>query len=57
MPERTPLAVPSRERFMQLAQAEMAAFEQREAAFRKKERNERASLLKLPVVSKDDLAH
>lgn len=57
MPERMPLAVPFRKHFMQLAQMEMAAFEQREAAYRKKDRDERVSLLNLPKVSKDDLAH
>ena len=57
VPERTPVAAPSRERLMQLVQGEMAAFEQREAAYRKKEREERVSLLNLPKVSNDHLAH
>ncbi|MBC7579923.1 hypothetical protein [Tardiphaga sp.] len=44
----TQIAVTTRERFMQMAQDEMAAFEKREAEFMKKDRAERANQLHLP---------
>ena len=44
----TQIAVTTRERFMQMAQEEMAAFEKREAEFMKKDRAERAIRLHLP---------
>jgi hypothetical protein len=43
----------ARERFVQAAQAEMLAFERREARFRKQERNERAAQLHLPIHAGD----
>lgn len=39
----------SRERFMQQAREELAAFERRETEFRQAERRERAAQLKLPL--------
>ena len=37
------------EQFLQQAQQEMLAFEQRESAFRKQDREERAARLRLPL--------
>ena len=45
----TQIAVTTRERFMQMAQDEMAAFEKREAEFMKTDRAERAIRLHLPL--------
>ena len=42
------LAVTPRDRFLEAAQKELAAFERREREFSKKERNERAAELRLP---------
>lgn len=41
------------ERFMQLAREQMSAFEQREAEFRKREREERAAQLHLPITAEE----
>jgi hypothetical protein len=49
MVEHTQIAVTPRERFMQAAQNEMAKFERQEIEFRKNERNERATELRLPI--------
>jgi hypothetical protein len=43
----TRLAVTPRDRFLEAAQREMIAFEQREREFRKKEKQERAEQLRL----------
>jgi hypothetical protein len=40
----------SRERFLEAAHRELAAFERRESEFRKNVRNERAAQLNLPAV-------
>jgi hypothetical protein len=45
----TQLAVTPRDRFLEAAQQELVAFEQREREFSKKERQERAAQLQLPV--------
>jgi hypothetical protein len=43
------LATSPRDRFLEAAQKELAAFEQREREFSKKERQERAAELKIPL--------
>ena len=43
------LAITPRDRFLQAAQKELEAFEQREREFIKKEREERATQLQLPT--------
>jgi hypothetical protein len=45
----TQLAVTPRDRFLQAAQKELVAFEQRERAFSKRERQERAAELQIPA--------
>lgn len=45
----TLVASSARERFMQQAREELAAFERREAEFRQAERRERAAQLKFPL--------
>lgn len=45
----TQLAITPRDRFLEAAQKELAAFEQREREFSKKERQERAVELQIPV--------
>jgi hypothetical protein len=45
----TQLAVTPRDRFLQAAQQELAAFERREREFSKKERQERAAELQIPT--------
>jgi hypothetical protein len=45
----TQLAVTPRDRFLQAAEKEMIDFERREIEFRKKEREERAAELHLPL--------
>jgi hypothetical protein len=45
----TQLAITPRDRFLQTAQKELVAFEQREREFSKKERQERAAELRMPV--------
>ena len=47
--EHTQIAVTPRERFMQAAQKEMAKFERHESEFRKKDREERAAELRIPL--------
>ena len=42
-------AITPRDRFLETAQKELAAFEQREREFSKKERQERAAQLRLPT--------
>ena len=42
-------ALSPRDRFLQAAEKELAAFEQREREFRKKERKERPAQLQLPI--------
>jgi hypothetical protein len=49
MTRHTQLAVTSRDRFLQAAQKELAAFEQREKEFSKKDKKERAARLQLPI--------
>ena len=49
MIEHTRLGATSRERFMQAAEREMAKFERWEMEFRKKDREERAAELQLPL--------
>jgi hypothetical protein len=49
MTGRTQLAITPRDRFLQAAQKEVAAFEERERQFSKKERKERAAELQIPV--------
>jgi hypothetical protein len=45
----TQLAITPRDRFLETAQKELAAFEQREREFSRKEREERAAELQIPV--------
>lgn len=45
----TPLAITPRDRFLEAAQKELAAFERREREFLKKEREERAAKLQIPI--------
>jgi hypothetical protein len=45
----TQLAITPRDRFLAAAQKELAAFEEREREFSKKERKERAAQLQIPV--------
>jgi hypothetical protein len=46
-----------RDRFLQAANKELAAFEQREREFRKAERKERAAQLQLPADRVDTASH
>jgi hypothetical protein len=46
----TRLVITPRERFLEAAQKELAAFERKESEFRKKLRKEQAAQLNLPVV-------
>jgi hypothetical protein len=43
------LAITPRDRFLEAAQKELAAFERREREFSKKERKERAAELRIPT--------
>jgi hypothetical protein len=45
----TQLAITPRDRFLEAAQKELIAFEQREREFSRKERQERAAQLQIPV--------
>jgi hypothetical protein len=45
----TQLAITPRDRFLEAAQKELAAFEQREREFSRKERQERAAELQIPL--------
>ena len=45
----TQLAITPRDRFLEVAQKELAAFEQREREFSRKERQERAAQLQIPA--------
>ncbi len=47
--EHTQMAVTPRDHFMRAAEKEMAKFESQEREFRKKERQERAAELHIPV--------
>ena len=49
MTAHTQLAITPRDRFLQAAQKELVNFERREIEFRKKEREERAAELHLPI--------
>jgi hypothetical protein len=49
----TQLAVTPRERFLEAAQMELIAFEQREREFSKKERQERAAGLQFPALKNE----
>jgi hypothetical protein len=49
----TQLAVTPRDRFLQAAEKEMIDFERREIEFRKKEREERAAELRLPIEKRE----
>lgn len=49
MPDHAQVAMTQRERFIQMAQDEMLDFEKREGAFRKRDREERAAQLKIPL--------
>jgi hypothetical protein len=51
MSGRAEKALTARERFMQVAQEEMAAFERRELEFQRKDRQERAARLPFPSES------
>jgi hypothetical protein len=51
MMEHTLVAVTPRERFMRAAQTELAKFERQEIEFRKKDQQERAAELELPLQS------
>jgi hypothetical protein len=53
MMEHTHMSATSRDRFIRAAEKEMAKFERREMEFRKKDREERAAELQIPL-SKDD---
>ncbi|XIA62668.1 hypothetical protein ACFIOY_24650 [Bradyrhizobium sp. TZ2] len=52
----TQLAITPRDRFLEAAQKELAAFERKESEFRKKLRKERAEQLQLPA-DKHDLVN
>lgn len=54
MTEPTQLGTTSRERFIRAAEKEMAKFERREMEFRRKDRDERAAELHLPLPKGDD---
>ena len=49
MTRHTQLAVTPRDRFLEAAEKELAAFEEREREFSRKERRERAAQLQIPV--------
>jgi hypothetical protein len=49
MTRHTQLAVTPRDRFLEAAQIELAAFEQREREFSKKEKQDRAAELQIPI--------
>ncbi|MET4384381.1 hypothetical protein ABIB73_000116 [Bradyrhizobium sp. F1.4.3] len=49
MTERTQLAIAPRDRTLEAAKKELADFERRENEFRKKDREERAAELRLPL--------
>ena len=49
----TQLAIMPRDRFLEAAKKEMIDFERREIEFRKKEREERAAELRLPIKKQD----
>ena len=53
MMEHTPIAETSRDRFMRAVAQELVKFEREEIEFRKKDRNERAEELQIPL-SKDN---
>jgi hypothetical protein len=53
MMEHTQIAVTPREHFMHAAKSELARFERHEIEFRKKDRQERAAELQIPL-SKDN---
>jgi hypothetical protein len=57
MSAHTQLATTPRDSLMKMAQQEMSAFEQREAEFRRKEREQRASELRLPVLNAEGQSH
>ncbi|MBR1157298.1 hypothetical protein [Bradyrhizobium sp. JYMT SZCCT0428] len=46
----TRLAITPRDRFLETAQKELAAFERREREFSKKQRKERAAELQIPTI-------
>ena len=52
----TQLAVTPRDRFLEAAQKELIAFEQREREFIKKEKQERAAELQIPALKKELLS-
>jgi hypothetical protein len=49
MPDRTPVAMTSHERFQQIATEEMAKFESQERELRRSERLARAAELHIPI--------
>jgi hypothetical protein len=51
--EHTHLRATSRERLLRAAEEEMAKFERREMEFRKKDRDERAAELRIPLLKAD----
>jgi hypothetical protein len=55
MAGRAQLAITPRDRFLQAAQKELAAFEEREREFSKKERQERAAELQIIPAQKNEL--
>jgi hypothetical protein len=56
MTEHTQLAITPRDRFLEAAQKELVAFERREREFTKRQKNERAAELQLPVAFKNELS-
>ena len=49
MTERAQLGIPPRDRLLEAARKELVEFERREIEFRKKDRQERAAELRLPL--------
>ena len=49
MTEHTQLAITPRDRFLQAAEKELIAFERREQEFQKRDREERAAKLQIPL--------
>jgi hypothetical protein len=57
MTAHTQLAITPRDRFLQTAEEEMNKFERREIEFRKREREERAAELQLPIKKSEAHSH
>ena len=56
MAKHTQLAITPRDRFLEAAQRELTAFEEREREFSRKEKKERAEELQLPVLKREILS-